>query len=118
MPHIAIIIPCYNEQKRLRKSTFIEFANSNPSIHLIFVNDGSTDNTLQVIKEMVSFAKNIALVNLIKNCGKGEAVRQGILYALKNANLSYIGFLDADLSTSLGEYFELCTYCYEKNADF
>lgn len=118
MPSIAIVIPCYNEQNRLNKTEFVQFANSHSDIHFIFVNDGSSDKTRDVIEEIKSAAKNLELLQLNKNHGKGEAVRQGILHALKNDDFGYIGYLDADLSTSLDEFYYLCKYCIQNNADF
>ena len=87
MPSIAIVIPCYNEQNTLNKTEFVRFANSHSNIHFIFVNDGSSDNTADIIKEIKSNAQNLELLQLNKNYGKGEAVRQGILHALKKSSL-------------------------------
>ena len=49
---VGIVIPCYNEEERLSSAVFQEFATQNLGYHLCFVNDGSTDNTMQVFKTL------------------------------------------------------------------
>ena len=72
---ICLIIPCYNEGKRL---DFKEFKKFKSSCYFLFVNDGSKDNTLDLIKKNIE--EGIYVLDLPKNVGKGEAIRQGILY--------------------------------------
>ena len=67
----------------------------------VFVNDGSTDNTAQLLKSMSdSEANNIGFITLETNRGKAEAVRQGILSAIATG-ARYVGYWDADLATPL-----------------
>lgn len=97
----VVIIPCFNEAERIRKQEFINFVKAYDFIEFIFVNDGSTDNTSQIIDEIIrSNPEKLHLVNLQKNSGKAEAVRQGFLNAFED-NYTYIGFWDADLATPL-----------------
>ncbi|MBQ0741198.1 glycosyltransferase, partial [Aquimarina celericrescens] len=49
---VGVVIPCYNEEKRLLSKEFIDFTHSNLGYHLCFVNDGSTDKTLEVLKKL------------------------------------------------------------------
>jgi glycosyltransferase involved in cell wall biosynthesis len=117
MSSFAIIIPCYNEEKRLNIPAFKQFAQL-PAAKVFFVNDSSTDKTIDVINDIVLQNGNVEVINLSKNMGKGEAVRQGIIYALKTQPFDYIGYLDADLSTPVEEYHELYKYLKDQNADF
>jgi glycosyltransferase involved in cell wall biosynthesis len=103
MSSFAIIIPCYNEEKRLNIPAFKQFAQL-PAAKVFFVNDSSTDKTIDVINDIVLQNGNVEVINLSKNMGKGEAVRQGIIYALKTQPFDYIGYIDADLSTQFEEY--------------
>ncbi len=100
MSKISLIIPCYNEALRINFNEFKNFKD----IFFLFVNDGSTDNTFSIINNNLS--ENISLLNLSKNVGKGEAIRQGITH-LKTLPIynqtTWIGFWDADLSTPLDE---------------
>ena len=95
----VIIVPCFNEEERLDVPRFLELADAE-DVHLLFVDDGSSDGTARVLGELVAKKKNIELVRRAKNGGKGEAVRQGMLAALANKNVAaIIGYADADLST-------------------
>jgi glycosyltransferase involved in cell wall biosynthesis len=100
---VITVIPCYNEEKRLNKQAFLDFIHENPSYSFLFVNDGSKDNTLDILTQWVNIHENLFLLNLEKNGGKAEAVRQGMLYAAKNFGSDFIGFWDADLATPLVE---------------
>ena len=48
-PDTTIVVPCYNEAGRLRSEVFLDFARDTPDTHLLFVNDGSTDETLEIL---------------------------------------------------------------------
>jgi len=101
MTRTAIIIPCYNEAERLKPSAFVNFAAENRSVHFIFVNDGSSDDTPAVIAGLATTDPDRFLhVDLKRNAGKAEAVRRGFLRAFEDT-CDYIGFWDADLSTPL-----------------
>ncbi len=101
---IAIIIPCYNEESRLQKDKFISFAEQHSNIDLWFINDGSKDNTFEMLQQMSYRQPDRLFVhNLLENKGKAEAIRQGMLLLTKNEGYDYIGFLDADLSAPLEE---------------
>lgn len=98
---VVIVVPCYNEAKRLDCASFVGFQNSSHTIKFLLVNDGSTDNTLQLLESLrMSNSGRFGVLNLPKNQGKAEAVRQGIMIAL-DSNPDYVGFWDADLATPL-----------------
>ncbi|TVZ08379.1 DNA-binding response OmpR family regulator [Cellulophaga sp. RHA_52] len=105
---VGVVIPCYNEADRLSSAEFKDFAQKNLGYHLCFVNDGSTDNTLEVLEELRKESENtISVYNCKKNGGKAEAVRQGVLHLAKDSQFDYIGYLDADLSTDFRDFDEL-----------
>ncbi|MCA9122901.1 MAG: glycosyltransferase [Planctomycetaceae bacterium] len=96
-----IVVPCYNEAARLPVAEFSTFAERQPDIRFVFVNDGSSDKTSELLRELVaSNPKKFEFVDLPRNGGKAEAIRQGVLHSLQHAP-SAIGFWDADLSTPL-----------------
>lgn len=105
MLKICIVIPCYNEYNRLDEKSFLDFIyENNNEFDLLFVNDGSKDNTLQKLNEIAShYPSNIYCLNLEKNQGKAEAVRQGVIYANNKSKYSFIAYFDADLATPLSE---------------
>jgi CheY-like chemotaxis protein len=105
---VGIVIPCYNEEKRLNSKDFIDYIDRNAGYHLCFVNDGSTDKTLAILKSLSESREDfITVYECAENVGKAEAVRRGMLHMAKRDDLDYIGFLDADLSTSLSDFDDL-----------
>ena len=105
---IGVVIPCYNEENRLKTKEFANFVHNNHGYHICFVNDGSKDKTLEILKEFQQGKEEyISIYDCEKNGGKAEAVRQGILHLVKDKSLDYIGFLDADLSTDFADFDEL-----------
>ncbi|MGK0413767.1 MAG: dolichyl-phosphate beta-glucosyltransferase [Polaribacter sp.] len=105
---LCIVIPCYNESKRLKFHEFSLFLKKHKQVLICFVNDGSSDNTSDVITQFnTSFSENSKLLSLDQNQGKAEAVRQGILFANENFSFKNIAYLDADLSTSLEECYRV-----------
>ena len=105
---VGVVIPCYNEKERLLNNAFTDYIDKNSGYHLCFVNDGSKDKTLEVLKNLQKGREDyITVYNCEKNGGKAEAVRLGMLYMAKKRDLDYIGFLDADLSTDLSDFDDL-----------
>jgi dolichyl-phosphate beta-glucosyltransferase len=97
----AVTIPCYNEADRLKCDAFVEFVREHRDVMFIFVDDGSTDETAQLLESMsLSEAANIRFIRLTTNCGKAEAVRQGTLSGIASG-AKYVGYWDADLATPL-----------------
>jgi dolichyl-phosphate beta-glucosyltransferase len=97
-----VVVPCYDEAERLRVNVFEDFARANPSILLTFVNDGSRDSTLNVLRALHARApETINVLNGVHNRGKAEAVRLGLNHALQYNRADVVGFWDADLATPL-----------------
>lgn len=99
-----IVVPWYNEANRVQDTPFFQFLSLNPSVDLLFVNDGSTDRTLSLLTSMQRGREDrISILDKKINGGKGEAIRDGMLAALRStaAVYKYVGFWDADLATPL-----------------
>lgn len=94
---LSIVLPCYNEIKSLpillKKANYLV---DNYSIQIIFLNNGSTDSTQNLIDNQVS-KKGILFAKLNKNKGYGF----GLKYAMKFCEGEYIGWTHADLQTDL-----------------
>lgn len=104
----AIIIPCYNEAKRLDKQAFSAFILEDNNYHLCFVNDGSKDNTLEVLHELQKVDENkVSVIDMKRNSGKATAVRAGARYLYSRSDVKQMGFIDADLSTDFKDFDEL-----------
>lgn len=109
MIYLSIIIPLYNEEKRVIESIGkldSYFSNQKYSYEIIFVNDGSSDETISKLKTRISKLRNIRIIDNKKNHGKGYVVRQGIMSAVGK----YILFTDVDLSTPIKEIEKLLPY--------
>ncbi len=103
MARHLIVVPCFNEERRLHAETFLAFAAAHADIGLLMVDDGSTDGTralLESLRERSGGA--IEVLILEENVGKAAAVRRGVLHAAQQAPDTF-GFWDADLSTPLDE---------------
>jgi glycosyltransferase involved in cell wall biosynthesis len=104
MRQVCLVVPCFNEERRLVGERFVEFLAATPSASICFVNDGSRDGTLRVLQALQARSPERILVQgLDANRGKAEAVRQGALHAAALARFAAIGYWDADLSTPLTE---------------
>ena len=102
---ISIVFPCYNEADRL-KYTFKDIKKFQEkkitrNFEIIFVNDGSSDNTFQILKkyknENIKLKRNIKIISYKKNKGKGYALKKGI----KISRFDWILTLDTDISVSI-----------------
>ena len=81
--HSIVVVPCFNEARRLNARAFTEFRATGRWVEFLFVSDGSTDETLEVLKRMQCASPDTIRVHDQKqNRGKGEAVRVGLLAAL------------------------------------
>jgi dolichyl-phosphate beta-glucosyltransferase len=105
-PFLSVIVPAYNESSRLAASLdriLIFLKQQDWDAEVIVVNDGSTDNTAEIVR---SYAKNNEMLRLVENPGnrgKGYSVRNGVL----NARGAFLLFTDADLSAPIEEAVKL-----------
>ena len=101
----GIIIPCYNEAKRLDTKAFVNFISNETDYHLCFVNDGSKDNTIEVLRQIQQQCPEaVSIVDVKRNVGKAAAVRAGARYLYNRGDMTTIGFIDADLSTDFRDF--------------
>jgi dolichyl-phosphate beta-glucosyltransferase len=106
-PRCLIVVPVYNESHRLKQGPFFDFLSAQQTsahaVFFLFVNDGSTDDTLAQLEAMQRRRPDrIFILNKQTNGGKAEAVRDGMSTAF-TASGAYqsVGFWDADLATPL-----------------
>lgn len=96
-----MVIPAYNEATRMDTSEVNGFLARTPSANLLFVNDGSTDATAEVLDKLaMRWQGRIEVLHLQQNGGKAEAVRQGMLKASESGD-RLVGYWDADWATPL-----------------
>jgi dolichyl-phosphate beta-glucosyltransferase len=106
MDRTIVVIPCYDEEQRLDLPGFRAFADRptrGGGVEFLFVDDGSTDQTHALLEGLQRERPNaFEVLRMPRNSGKAEAVRHGMLEALKRQP-QFIAFWDADLSTGLEE---------------
>ncbi len=113
---IGVVIPCYNEEKRLNSKEFSTFISQNENFVFCFVNDGSSDNTPHLLSDMKDTnPSKVEIIHLLKNRGKAEAVRNGLLLLAKDSSIDFIGYMDADLATPLLELHSIMSIIATKN---
>ncbi len=93
---LTCIIPCYNEEESLPyfyKEISRVFADMDCTYELIFVNDGSTDQTLTYLKNMAESDEHVIYLSFSRNFGKEAAMYAGLCHA----NGDYAAVMDADM---------------------
>jgi glycosyltransferase involved in cell wall biosynthesis len=101
-PKYSIVIPAFNERARIPATLrlVVDCIRARKwSAEVIVVNDGSTDETAQLVLEFAEQAPEVRLIENPSNSGKGYSVRSGILHALGDI----VMFTDADLSSPIEE---------------
>lgn len=93
----VIVVPCFNESARLDVGEFVALVERSRDLALLFVDDGSTDETPRILETM-SGHERITVLTLSRNVGKAEAVRQGLMRACAT-ECDWVGYVDADLAT-------------------
>ena len=101
--YLSVIIPAYNEAERI-PTTLIAIdaylSKVNYPYEILVVNDGSRDTTAEVVRNMAKVVKNVKLIDVKENHGKGSVVQDGMLAAKGDIRL----FMDADNSTSVDQF--------------
>jgi glycosyltransferase involved in cell wall biosynthesis len=102
-PHLILVVPCYNEERRLPVDALRRFRLDGARLEILFVNDGSRDGTLRLLQSLADEdPSRFSVLDLERNSGKAEAVRRGIVAAMERGS-DFVGFWDADLATPLEE---------------
>ncbi len=108
MSRAIVVVPCYNESQRLNPRAIQDFGRRTQDVELLFVNDGSRDQTLELLEHLHgSNPRRFSFLHLARNGGKAEAVRQGVQLAIQSG-AQYVGYWDADLATPLSDIESFC----------
>lgn len=113
---LSIIIPLLNESEsieELHQWIHASLSNHNYDFEIIYVDDGSTDNSWEVIERLVQQNKNTQGIRFQKNFGKSQALHAGF----KLAAGDYVMTMDADLQDSPEEIHSMITTLKERNLD-
>jgi len=99
---ISIILPAYNEEKRIPRclERILSYCNEKEwDYEVIVAEDGSTDNTVKIVKDFASKDGRIKLLSFTERLGKGGAIKNAMFHATKD----YVCFMDVDLSADVAE---------------
>ena len=118
----SLVLPCFNEEKNIKPlyEEFIQIPLEDYKCELIYVNNGSEDNTSQEIDKIINLNEkknnNIVIkkVSLSKNQGYGGGIEEGLKFTKGN----YIGWAHADLQTPLEDFFKLFKIIKDKSKIF
>ncbi|QEH68889.1 glycosyltransferase family 2 protein [Cellulosilyticum sp. ST5] len=117
MEKISIIVPSYNEELSLQvfyeELLKVRKKMNNISYEIWFIDDGSSDNTLEVIKQIAQDDKSINYISFSRNFGKEAAMLAG----LKQATGNYIAIMDADLQDPPSLLLSMYEYIQEPKCD-
>ena len=111
----SIVIPAYNESERIQSSLMkiVAFlSEQDRQVEVLVINDGSRDNTAEIVRQYAAEYPYIRLIENPGNRGKGYSIRNGMLQATGDVVL----FTDADLSAPITEAPKLFAEI-EKGAD-
>ena len=110
---ICVMMSTYNGEKNLKEQLDSILNQECVDVNLLIRDDGSSDNTSKIAKEVKS--DKITVITQDKNRGKGYALNNGLKIAMEKADI--IGFLDADLGSSSSEVSKLITPILNDEAD-
>ena len=111
--NIDVIIPCYNEEKTIEATIVQSIENLGSKDNLLVVDDGSTDKSNFLIKNLANKFANINLMVHEKNLGKGAAIQT----ALKKVKNEIVIIQDSDMEYNPSEYKKLINPILELGAD-
>jgi glycosyltransferase involved in cell wall biosynthesis len=106
---LTVIVPIYNEEESINQFAIEmdKFLAETPvETKVLFVNDGSTDNSQKLIKEICENKTAYHFVELAKNCGLSSAVKAGI----DSTETSLVGYIDSDIQTSPMDFLKYFEY--------
>jgi glycosyltransferase involved in cell wall biosynthesis len=127
LPYLSVIIPVYNEEENVTPLTteLMEVLNNlNKSFEVIFVDDGSTDRSLAILKELQKKFRDIRIIKFRRNCGQTAGFDAGI----SAARGEVIVTMDADLQNDphdipkllekIGDFDAVCGWRQKRNDNF
>ena len=113
MPKVSVIMPVYNAKDYIERCLDSVCNQTLDNIEIICVNDASTDNSIEILKEYAKKYSNLKVIDCAENGGESKARNIG----LENATGEYLAFVDNDDTIDLDFYEKLYAKAKETNAD-
>ena len=115
MAKVGVLIPVYNVEKYLKECLDSIVNQTLDDIEIVIINDGSKDNSINIIKDYLNKDKRIHLINK-ENSGYGDSMNKGLEY-LYNKNVEYIAFMEPDDYINLDGYEKLYKIAKKNDVD-
>jgi len=114
------MVPCFNEFERWDHDYWNSILKI-PNTFFIFIDDGSTDDTFQIISKIENSYTNVKVIRKNRNSGKAEAVRTGFEYCIRSvSSIALLGFMDSDGSVdrlSIEQLMQIALLQSEQNSE-
>lgn len=109
--YVTILVPVYNEEECIETLCVAmnQFLDNSPSVKVLFIDDGSTDRSLDLIETVCNCDERYSFISLEKNSGLSTALKAGI----DHCRTRFIGYIDADLQTTPADFPKLMEYIGE-----
>jgi len=91
-PGVSILVPCHNESKNIEETVIYCLKVEYPTVEIILINDGSSDNTGEILDKLAAQNKNVRVIHLATNQGKAMALRMAVI----TSNYEYLICIDGD----------------------
>ena len=105
----TIIVPLFNEEEnlhRLEAELFAYVKKASVATSVLFINDGSTDNSLSILQEISERNRDFSFISFDKNYGLSAAIKAGF----DTASTPLLGYMDADLQTHPSDFERLLPF--------
>lgn len=117
LPLITVIVPCYNEEEAIpffyREMSTVAEKLKDFGLEMLFVDDGSSDNTLGLLRILAAEDKRVRYISFSRNFGKEAAMYAG----LQNSKGDYVAIMDADLQDPPSLLPEMLSYIIDAGYD-
>ena len=110
----SLILPCYNEEDSLMELIAWSQNLASSELEIVFIDNGSTDKTYEIMKENISGSPDIKIVQVKKNRGYGYGIIQG----LKQSRGDVLAWTHADLQTDPADVLRGLRYFENRENDF
>lgn len=112
---VAVVIPCYNEEKLITTTV-----NQLPKFvdYIIAVNDGSSDSTLNILKQLKKQKNKLQIIDNEQNGGVGKSLKDGYAYALEKTDATAIGVVSGDAQCDPNYLQPMLDDLIDRNCDY
>lgn len=94
---LGIIIICHNNENDIDICNCVKYLNKVKNMEICLVNNNSTDNTHEVLREIKEYCKNVSIVNIKKKKSDSSAVKAGARFMTSQFNIKHLGYINTSM---------------------